>query len=321
MPEINGSNNTEVRQNQKKLKIFLVFLLLATLFWSLIKLSKEYIAEVEFELSYSDIPNNKLIQNEPEEKVKLTLKTVGFKLLNYSFKKRILDYSLTEIERKSGSMYFSETSKNMNFLQAQLSAETVVLNVEPDTLFFDLGIKKSKKVPVVSRIDFGFKTGFNFVGNYEIVPSEITISGPGKVIDTINEVFTTTTEFNEIAESFEYEVKLEAPNEVAVLEKDFVVVKGEVDKITDGSYNLPFKIINLPRNVIISTYPKEVKVIYQVALKDYSKIPENAFRVQVDYKQTMDNNLDYLIPELVEKPEIVTNVKIVPNKIEFLIKK
>ncbi|UCE94148.1 MAG: hypothetical protein JSV73_02385 [Flavobacteriaceae bacterium] len=106
-----------------------------------------------------------------------------------------------------------------------------------------------------------------------------------------------------------------------MLEKDFVIVKGEVDKITDGSYNLPFKIINLPRNVIISTYPKEVKVIYQVALKDYSKIPENAFRVQVDYKKTIDNNLDYFIPELVEKPEIVTNVKIVPNKIEFLIKK
>ena len=321
MPEKNGPNNTEVRQNQKKLKVFLVFLLLATLFWSLIKLSKEYIAEVEFELSYSDIPKNKLIQNEPEKKVKLTLKTVGFKLLNYSFKKRVLDYSLTEIERKAGSLYFSETSNNTNFLQAQLSAETIVLNVEPDTLFFDLGVKKSKKVPIVSRVDFSFKTGFNFVGNYKVDPAEITISGPGKVIDTITEVLTLPTEFSEIAESFEYEVQLEAPNQVTVLEKDFVVVRGEVDKITDGSYNLPFKIINLPRNVIISTYPKEVKVIYQVALKDYSKIPENAFRVQVDYKQTMDNNLDYLIPELIEKPEIVTNVKIVPNKIEFLIKK
>lgn len=321
MPETNGSNNSEIRQNQKKLKVFLLFLLLATLFWSLIKLSKEYIAEVEFELSYSDIPKNKLIQNEPDKKVKLTLKTIGFKLLNYTFKERVLDYSLTEIERKSGSMYFSETSNNTNFLQAQLSAETIVLNIEPDTLFFDLGVKKSKNVPVVSRVDFKFKTGFNLLGDYELDPSEIKISGPGKVIDTIKEVQTLQTEFNEIAASFEYEVKLEAPNEVTVLEKDFVIVKGEVDKITDGSYNLPFKIINLPRNVIISTYPKEVKVIYQVALKDYSKIPENAFRVQVDYKKTIDNNLDYFIPELVEKPEIVTNVKIVPNKIEFLIKK
>jgi len=80
-------------------------------------------------------------------------------------------------------------------------------------------------------------------------------------------------------------------------------------------------VINLPRNVIISTYPKEVKVVYQVALKDYNKVPENSFRVQCDYKQTQDNGLDYLIPKLVDMPEIISDVKIVPNKIEFLLKK
>jgi len=119
MADINNTKNSEVQQNHKKLRIFLLFLLLATLFWSLIKLSKEYISEVEFELAYSEIPNNKLIQNEPDKKVKLTLKTVGFKLLNYEFKKRVLDYSLTEIERKAGSMYYSETRSNTNYLQAQ----------------------------------------------------------------------------------------------------------------------------------------------------------------------------------------------------------
>ncbi|MCP4883053.1 MAG: YbbR-like domain-containing protein [Flavobacteriales bacterium] len=321
MADINNTKNSEVQQNHKKLRIFLLFLLLATLFWSLIKLSKEYISEVEFELAYSEIPNNKLIQNEPDKKVKLTLKTVGFKLLNYEFKKRVLDYSLTEIERKSGSMYYSETRSNTNYLQAQLSAETIVLNVEPDTLFFDLGVKRSKKVPVVSQMTYQFKTGFNFVGDVTLSPTEISISGPEKVIDTIDEIYTFKDELNEISESFEYAVSLEQPNDVIVLSEEKVTVKGEVDKITDGSYTLPFKVINLPRNVIISTYPKEVKVVYQVALKDYNKIPENSFRIQCDYKQTEDNKLDYLIPKLIDKPEIITNVKIIPNKIEFLIKK
>jgi len=174
MADINNTKNSEVQQNHKKLRIFLLFLLLATLFWSLIKLSKEYISEVEFELAYSEIPNNKLIQNEPDKKVKLTLKTVGFKLLNYEFKKRVLDYSLTEIERKAGSMYYSETRSNTNYLQAQLSAETIVLNVEPDTLFFDLGVKRSKKVPVVSQMTYQFKTGFNSVGYGTLSGSEIS---------------------------------------------------------------------------------------------------------------------------------------------------
>ncbi len=321
MTENNGKNTAEVKQNQKKLRVFLLFLILSILFWSLIKLSKEYIADVEFELAFSHIPNNKLIQNEPDQKVKLTLKTIGFKLLKYEFRKRILDYTLTEIEKKGGSMYYSVTRSNINYLQAQLSAETVVLNIEPDTLFFDLGVKRSKKVPVVSQVEFSFKTGFNFVGNYTLSPAEVSVSGPEKVIDTINEVMTSNFELKDISESFEQIVTLITPNETVVLSEETIIVKGEVDKITDGSYNLPFKVINLPRNVIMSTYPKQVKVIYQVALKDYNKIPENSFRVQCDYKQTQDNDLDYLIPTLIDKPEIITNVKIVPNKIEFLLKK
>ena len=321
MPDVNVAKKAETQKNQKKLRVFLVFLFLSFLFWSLIKLSKEYISEVEFELSYSDVPKNKLIQNEPDEKVTLTLKTIGFKLLNYEFKKRVLDYSLTEIQRKGGSMYFSETRSNTNYLQAQLSAETVVLNVEPDTLFFDLGVKRSKKVPIVSQVEFEFKTGFSFVGNHEFNPAEVSISGPEKVIDTINEVYTMPQKISDISESINQSVKLQNPSGSVVLSEESVMVVGVVDKITNGSYNVPFRVINLPKNVIISTYPKEVKVVYQVALKDYNKIPENSFRIHCDYKQTEDNNLDYLIPKLVEKPELISNVKIIPNKIEFLIKK
>ena len=316
-----GSNKMDSFKNNKKLRVFLLFLFFSFLFWTLIKLSKEYISDVEFNLVYTDVPKNKLIQNKPAEKVKLTLKTTGFKLLNYGFKERTLDYTLSGINRKRGTEYYSETSSNTNFLQAQLSAETVVLNVEPDTLFFDLGVRKSKQVDVVSQIEFEFKTGFNFVEPYEMNPGTITISGPEKVIDTITEVFTEKVTLADLSASFEQEVGILPPNATVEISEDAVSVKGTVDKITDGSFTIPFEVTNLPRDYLISTYPKEVKVIYQVALKDFNKIPENSFRVQCDYRKTEENNLDYLIPEVVEKPEIIFDVKVIPNKIEFLIKK
>ena len=77
----------------------------------------------------------------------------------------------------------------------------------------------------------------------------------------------------------------------------------------------------MPKNHIISTYPKEVKVVFQVALKDYNKITKNSFVIRCDYKKTTKNNFEYLIPEIIEKPEILFDVKVVPNKVEFLIKK
>ena len=56
-------------------------------------------------------------------------------------------------------------------------------------------------------------------------------------------------------------------------------------------------------------------------IRTYNKISENSFKIQCDYKHTEENNLEYLIPVVVEKPEILFDIKIVPNKIEFLIKK
>ena len=316
-----GAKKMDTLKSNKKLRVFLLFLLLSFMFWTLIKLSREYISEVEFGLTYTDVPQNKLIQNEPSEKIKLTLKTSGFKLLRYGFKQKNLEYTLTEIDRKSGTEYYSETSSNVNFLQAQLSAETVVLNAEPDTLFFDLGVRKSKEVAVISEVNYEFKTGFNFVQPVEIDPKMVTISGPEKVIDTIREVFTENITLQDLSTSFSQKVGVLAPNDAVELSEKEISVIGEVDKITDGSFSIPFEVINLPRNYLISTYPKEVKVVFQVALKDFNKIPENSFRVQCDYKQSEDNNLDYLIPQVVEKPEIIFDVKVIPNKIEFLIKK
>jgi YbbR domain-containing protein len=197
----------------------------------------------------------------------------------------------------------------------------VVLNIEPDTLFFDLGVRKSKQVEVVSQVDFEFRTGFNFVEPYQMDPKKVTISGPEKVIDTISEVFTENITFSDLSTSFERSVGIVPPNQSVEASEKTVSIKGTVDKITDGTFTIPFEVINLPRDYIISTYPKEVKVVYQVALKDFNKIPENSFRVQCDYRKTEENNLDYLIPQVVEKPEIIFDVKVIPNKIEFLVKK
>jgi len=308
-------------KNNRKLRVFLLFLALSFLFWTLIKLSKNYIAEVQFDLVYTDIPKNKLLQNEPDKTIRLTINTVGFKLLKYSIKRKNLNYSLIEIKSKKGSNYYSLTKANINNLQAQLSAETVVLKVNPDTIYFDLGIKKTKKVKVISHVDLQYKPGFSLIKNYVIEPEFITISGPKSVIDTINEINTETMHWVDISQPFDKKINLLIPNNTVSLSANQISIKGDVEKITEGSFSLPFKVINLPRNQIISTYPKEVKVVYQVALKDYNKISENSFNIQCDYRHTEKNNLEYLIPNIIDKPDILFDVKLIPNRIEFLIKK
>ncbi len=314
-------NKTERSQNNKKLRVFLLFLMLSFLFWMLIKLSKNYIADVKFDLVYVDEPKNKLIQNNSDNEIILTVNTLGFKLLSYSLKNKKLNYSLVDLEKIKGSNYYSITKSKINYLQAQLPVETIVLKVKPDTLYFDLGVKKSKKVKIIPNVNFQFKPGFNLANKYTIDPKFVTISGPTKFIDSIENVQSELLELSDLATSFDVAVKLLNNMDAITLSIDHVNISGEVEKITEGSFTLPFKVINLPRKQIISTFPKEVKVVYQVALKDYNKITKNSFVIQCDYRETVDNNLEYLVPKIIEKPNILFDVKIVPNKIEYLIKK
>ena len=314
-------NKVENLKNNRKLRVFLLFLMLSFLFWILIKLSKNYIADVQFDLVYIEAPQNKLLQNNSDKKIILTLNTIGFKLLSYSLKNKELNYSLTDLQRIKGTEYYSITEAEINYLQAQLPAEVVVLKAKPDTLYFDLGIKKSKKVKIIPDVNLQFKPGFNLMKKYTISPEYVTISGPSKFIDSIESVQSDLLELYDVATSFDVAVSLLNTVEGVTLSVDHVNVSAEVEKITEGSFDLPYKVINLPRRYIISTFPKEVKVVYQVALKDYNKITENSFVIQCDYRETVDNNLEYLIPKIIENPNILFDVKIVPNKIEFLVKK
>lgn len=321
MNENNPKSKIDSLKNNRKLRVFLLFLMLSILFWTLIKFSKSYISEVEFNLVFTEIPQNKLIQNESTGKIKVTVMTIGFKLLKYGFKAKNLEYSLTDLKRKEGSVYYSLTKSKINFLQSQLAADTQILKINPDTLFFDLGVKKSKKVPIVAEANLQFKTGFNLVKKYSLHPEMVTISGPTKFIDSIQEVKSEKFDLLEISSSFEKELKLISPNKSVNINPETVLIKGEVAKITEGTFNMSYKVINLPEDYIISTFPKEIKVVYQVPLKYYNKITENSFKIICDYKETADNNLDYLIPKIIEKPDILFDVKVVPNKIEFLVKK
>ena len=77
----------------------------------------------------------------------------------------------------------------------------------------------------------------------------------------------------------------------------------------------------MPDSIAVKTFPKKVKVFYQVGLTNFNKVNVGSFKVVCDYNNSLSNNLNYLIPKVVVKPRFVSSVKINPNKIEYLIQK
>ena len=90
------------------------------------------------------------------------------------------------------------------------------------------------------------------------------------------------------------------------------------DKYTEGTFELPINITNIPSKLDLKVYPKKVTVTYKVGLKNYSKITEDSFEIVCDYKSSVDKGLTYLVPKFKKKSNLVSSVRVSPQKIDFL---
>ena len=309
--------------DKRKVKVFLFILLLTSIIWLLIELSKITNSTAVFKIEYKNIPTGMLLQRKPTSEISIALKAPGFSLLKYKIKKNKVALNLNKVV-KANSNYYLLPNQQKAYLNAQLPGETEVISVLKDTIFIELGKNKSKKVPVNLQLGIKFKLGYNLTAPLKIIPDSVTITGPAKYVDSIKELSNTLLELNDVHKNIykELDLKLPPKNSNVILSTTKVIVKANVDKFTEGSFNIPVTIINKPEGIKINTFPNTIEVIYQAGLSNFNKITKNSFLVVYDYKQYEKDTLtQFLTPIIKQKSEFISSLKINPSQIEFLIQK
>ncbi len=310
-------------EKNRKIKIFLIFLVLTSIIWLLIELSKSYNSIAVFKVQYENVPSEKLLQNTMISDVGIVLKAPGFSQFRYKAKEHNIKFNLRKVSKYNGKYYFLPNAQ-LSYLNDQFPADVEVLNVLTDTIFVELGENISKKVLVRTKVDVNFKLGYNFVGNLKSIPDSVLVTGPEKYIDSILEISTNSLELNEVYETINTTLRLRLPvnNDLVKLSANEVQIVGEVDKFTEGNFNIPVVIINEPEGVKVNPFPKEIQVIYQIGLSNFNKINKDSFSIVYDYNQYKNDSLTrYLTPVILQKSDLIYSVKLIPSQIEFLIQK
>lgn len=309
--------------NKRKAKVFLFILVLTSIIWLLIELSKSYKSSAVFYVEYINLPTGKLLQSKPVSEIDIALKAPGFSLLKYKIKKRKIKLNIRNVIKR-GSNYYLLPNQQIAYLNAQLSGETEVISVLNDTIFIELGKNKSKKVPIIPSLEIKFKLGYNFIENLKIVPDSVLITGPEKYVDSIKELSTSVLKLNDVYENISENLVLKLPAKKTnlIVSDTKVKIIGEVDKFTEGRFTIPVVLINKPEGVKINTFPKEIEVIYQAGLSNFNKITKNSFLIVFDFEQYKKDTLtNYLTPVIKQKSEFISSIKINPRQIEFLIQR
>ena len=304
-------------------KAFFVALVFALLFWSLIKLSKENKVVVSAPVSYVNLPQDKLIQKAPLANIEVQVKGTGFRLIGLSFSNNAIDLDARNLQKKQGSEYFFLTRNQKTSIQKQFSESYEIKTIFQDTLFLDLGLLISKKVPVIANLDLEYKLGFHLLDKLVLVPDSILVFGPEGQVNVLKSLELEALELKDVSENIEKKIAVKKPISLDKIKytNEKVMVTGVVDRFTEGAIELPFEIINLPEDISVNTFPKMVRIVYQVGLSNFNKIDKNSFKIICDYSHSELNNLTYLVPKISNKPNFVTSIKLMPNKVEFLIQK
>jgi hypothetical protein len=312
-----------LRNTTKISKSFIGFLIITVVIWFLITLSKVYTTTITLPIRYAHLSQDKILQNEPINEIDFIVKSSGFNIIRSRFSNQRIEINASVLNKKARFRYYLLLKNQKNKIQRQFRSGIEIQEISLDTVYLELGSLISKKVPLIPNLEINYHIGYDILESEVIQPDSILISGPETSLNKIAKIDLELLKLEDVKFDFSEKVKILRPENSKNLKirKEFATISGKVEKFTEGVFEVPFKVLNLPKEVDLTSLHKTVKVYFVVGLSNFNKIDKNSFAVVCDYTLSNENKLDYLVPKVIEKPSFIKSFKVVPNKIDFLIQK
>tara|TARA_R110000765_G_scaffold401978_3_gene497649 strand:+ start:1564 stop:2529 length:966 start_codon:yes stop_codon:yes gene_type:complete len=307
---------------KRKVKVFLIFLLCASLAWLINKLSQTYTSNTTFNVTYINIPSDFLLANTPKNELQVRLKAVGFQFLGYHLKPKEIQLDVSKVMHKDDSYYLTSDQIRIQ-LEAQLNNYSMLTDFDSDIIYFDFTSLETKKVPVKTMLELTYAANHILEGKIVVQPDSIQISGPKSQIDTISVIETELLKIDDLDNSFSKDVALKLPKQLngTTYSNDFVRITGNVVKFSELVIQVPVTVINLPPDVKVRTFPEIVEVRCQGTLEHLKELEVIDFEVVADYTNVSSETGNRLSVRLIKYPKTLNNAMIDTNEIEFILRR
>ena len=305
----------------KRINVFLLFLALSFMFLLLTKLTKDYTKTISFEIQPINAVENHVILKDTTHKFDITLSSYGFKFLKYYLTNPEVTVDLNDLENMD-NRYVWTNSAGLAHLNSQFNESVKILAVKPETVVFRDDVSGIKMVPVQLNSEVNFAPGYDILNGFKVNPDSIKIIGPKIVLDSIKIIQTDTIRLSEINSDINRLLSLVLPDssQTVVYSHKKVNIKGQVEKFTEGTVEVPVDLVNVPNDVKVNYFPKTINVMYYTSLSNFKNIKNSDFIVECDFNNLTEEST-FLEPRLIKYPEDVKNIKLGQKHIEFIISK
>ncbi|TSD66100.1 YbbR-like domain-containing protein [Inquilinus sp. KBS0705] len=305
---------------RRRLSAFVTCLVIAVFAWLFTTLSNPYKFTVKQILTFKNAPQKRAYHPLQSDTINAIVEGSGWQMLFSKMQpeRKIVTVDLHTLESKN----FVVLSAQLKQINAKKDPDREIIAFSPDTLFFDFSSRRVKKVPVQLVASLQYQRQFAQSGNITIRPTDVTLSGPAEVLEKITSWKTDTVKLRGLNQSFNSRVNLKAVSEgnLDVLPKS-VMVNIPVDEFTEKTIEIPVKLINNHNYYDIKVFPLKVKVTFTTSLTDYPDANEDDFEAVADLDLWRKHGYSVLPVKVTRMPSYSKVVKIVPQNIDFIIKK
>ncbi len=241
------------------LKVVILCLVAATLFWLFNSLNKNYTANVRYPITFLyDTDSYQAVEELPDE-VLLNMTGVGWNLLRKSMRVRtepllIRLESPDNTSRIPGSSLPSAVTDQVTDLQLNY--------VLTDTLYLNIDRRVTRYLKVWIDIDsLNLADDFVVTGPMTLKPDSVRLTGPMDMIAAIGDTIFLQVDENDIDENFEDELEVVLPNsEMIIRNPPSVSVMIPIERLEVLDLELPVNTRNFPQNYTLSDSTKVTRV-------------------------------------------------------------
>ena len=307
------------RTNKHSIFTFLIFLVISTAAWFLVKLSEDYVTQTTFRVLMEEVPSDKWISSD-EQSVKMSLNIDGFHTLRYKMIRepnRFIAIHLSEVPYRleNGNTYSFSSQYVAEKVAERLGITASDITMNDAKVYFTMDALKSKVVPVVLQSNISTARQYDIYGIPMLEPSSVTIFGPQEIIDSIKVVRTEQLSRDNVNQSFSATVPLNLLNGQIHSNTKEVKAEVQVEKYTEMDVEVPIKVSD---SLKMRFFPETISVKCLVAMRDYASITPESFSVAID-RQQLNAMKPLLDVRLASWPPTVQILSTRPDKVEYLI--
>ncbi|MGW9686536.1 CdaR family protein [Flagellimonas sp. 2504JD1-5] len=307
------------RANNRKVKVFLLFLLCSFLAWFLSNLSESYESRANFNLNYKNLPDTLLLGNNSAKSIEAKIRTSGFRHFYFNLFNKRISIDLSQSLHENGRYKLNEDSLKKQ-IESQLSQNISLVDLYRDELIVDMYKVATKEVPIKVVLDIQFEQNYIMDGAPEVAPKTVLVKGPPNEVDTLKYISTSKIEISNVSADFSKDIALVFPKEMtnSIFSLSRVNVSGKVARFSEKVFEVPVQVTNFPEGYSIKTFPASVSVLCKATIEQLKIIEQNDFEVVADYSQLTNAKDNVLFLQVAKKPEKSHGVRLLENKVNFV---